>query len=1165
MKKNLPNLIPVTRPGIKKLLQIMKLSLILVFLSVLQVSATVYSQVTVNLDVRDKSVREVLKSIEKQTQIRFFYSDDLFVMNEKIDLKADNKSITGVLDEIFTGSPLTYKMYDNDLIVIAPRDLIQQNKITGTVTDVNGSVIPGVNVVITGTTLGTITDASGRYSLEIPEGSSTLTFTFIGMDPKVVTIGTQTRIDVTMAESAIGLDEVVVVGYGTQKKAMVTSSVGSINAEQLKDKALTSFTEAMAGQLAGVQVQQTTGAPGGGFSVKIRGVGSITGGSQPLYVIDGVPIDNVIGTQAVSTSYSTWTTSNGQQAQNPMATLNPNDIQSIDILKDASATAIYGSRGSNGVILITTKQGTSGKPVFSLNVSAGIQSVSKKVDMMNMPEYIAMETQRRNYQWVIYGSGADRQLGDPNSVRSLNDYKIPLEFSDLSNFKNTDWQDELFQSAPIQTAQLSVSGGSDKTRFYLSGDMVNQDGILLNTSFRKFSLRTNVDTEISKKIKIGFKINPSYNISNMNQAGGYGGTIAHGIMNLPPNYRAYNDEGGYEYYTPYYTYGDGTFDYIPFNNPVARSLETEMTFDQIRLLSSAYISIDILKDLTLRSSISTDINTFSYNQFTPSTTGAPGTVWVNGSLSASRNINWINENTLSYTHTFNEKHNLGLLGGFTIQKSYFEFHDMGADGFPNDNVHTLNAGIVSTGSQTKSEWSLLSYLGRVNYDYDKKYLLTATIRADGSSRFGPDNKWGLFPSASVGWRISQESFMENLSTVSELKLRASYGITGNNDIPDYGSIGSIGASNYILGSGSGAIVNGLVQNSISNRELGWEQTKELDLGLDLGLFKDRIYLSLDYYNSLTSGLLLNVPVPLITGFESALQNIGEVRNKGLEFIVSTKNIVKSDLQWNTSFNISSNRNTVESLGLGDAPIIVGPRNFFNELAYITTVGQPIGSYYGLICEGVYKTQAEADADPAKFDKARAGDMNFKDISGPDGAPDGVLNSYDNTIIGNNQPDFIFGLTSNFNFKGIDFNFTLQGVEGNKVLNGQKRNVYRWISGQSRDYWKSEADPGDGVTPNPGGNYQNRAVSTWWLEDGSFLRVKNISIGYTIPAKVFAGKISRARVYVNADNLMTFTKYPLFNPEINSGEGDDYNQLTPGLDFGGYPLARTITFGLNMSF
>ena len=325
----------------------------------------------------------------------------------------------------------------------------------------------------------------------------------------------------------------------------------------------------------------------------------------------------------------------------------------------------------------------------------------------------------------------------------------------------------------------------------------------------------------------------------------------------------------------------------------------------------------------------------------------------------------------------------------------------------------------------------------MNYDFNKKYLFTATIRADGSSRFGSDNKWGVFPSASVGWRISQESFMENLSSVSELKLRASYGITGNNDIPDYGSIGAIGASNYILGPGSGVIVNGLVQSSISNRELGWEQTKELDFGLDLGLLKDRIYVSFDYYNSLTTGLLLDVPIPLITGFSSALQNIGEVRNKGMEFAIGTKNIVKSELQWNTNFNISFNRNTVESLGLGDAPIIVGPRNFFNELAYITTVGQPIGSFYGLICEGVYKTQAEADSDPAKYPLAGAGDMNFKDISGPDGIPDGVMNSYDNTVIGNNQPDFIYGLTNTITYKGIDFNFTLQGVQGNQVLNGQK--------------------------------------------------------------------------------------------------------------------------------
>jgi TonB-linked SusC/RagA family outer membrane protein len=1158
MKKNLLNLIPLNKSGIKKILLTMKLALIIVFISVLQVSATVYSQINVNLDVHDKSIREVLKSIEQQTQVRFFFSDDLFVMNDLIDIKADNENIIGVLENIFSESPLTFKAYANDLIVIAPKELIQDNKVSGTVTDKSGTPLPGVNVVVTGSTQGTITDINGKYSIEVPRGGVSLTFSFIGMDPQIVTIGALTQINVKLEEAALRLDEVVVVGYGTQTKAMLTSSVGTVNSAQLKDRAVLSFTEAMVGQLAGVQIQQTTGAPGGGFSIKIRGTGSITSGSQPLYVVDGVPIDNVITTQAVMG----WT---GQQAQNPMASINPNDIQSIDILKDASSTAIYGSRGSNGVILITTKQGVAGKPVFSLNVSRGVQTVAKKVDMMNLEEYIEMETDRRNHQWVLYGSGANRQLTDPNSVRSSTGYKIPVEFSDPSNFKGTDWQDELFEVAPMVLAQLSVSGGTDKTRYYLSGDVVDQDGVLLNTGFKKFSLRTNVDTEISKRVKMGFKVNPSYNISNMNQAGGYGGTIAHGIMNLTPTYDAYNEDGTYSFYSPRYTYGDGTFTYGVFGNPVAKSLETDMVFDQIRLLSSAYISIDIMKNLVFKSTISTDINSFSLNQFTPSTTGAPGTVWVNGSLTSSRNMNWVNENTVTYTNTFSAKHNLSVLGGVTEQKSYFEYHDIYADGFPNDNVHTLNAGTVYDGGQTRSEWSLLSVLGRVNYDYDKKYLFTGTLRTDGSSRFGSENKWGVFPSASVGWRISQESFMENVEQISELKLRVSYGVTGNNDISNYGSIGSIGGNNYILGSGSGTIVNGLVQNSISNRNLGWEQTKELDLGFELGLFQDRVYLNADYYNSLTTGLLLDVPVPLITGFSTALQNIGEVRNRGIELSVETRNIATNDLKWNTNFNISFNRNVVESMGLTDAPIIVGPRNFFNELAYITKVGEPIGSFYGYISEGVYMTQTEADADPAKFPLAGAGDLNFKDISGPDGVPDGVLNSLDQTVIGNNQPDFIYGLTNTVTYKGFDLNLTIQGVQGNQVMMGQLRNTYRWFAGQNRDYWKSEAEPGDGNTFRPGGINQNRNVSTWWLEDGSFLRFKNLTLGYNIPVEAFGSVVNRARVYLTAENLFTITKYPGFNPEINSGEGDDYNQLTPGLDFGGYPVSRTITIGINMSF
>ncbi len=979
------------------------------------------------------------------------------------------------------------------------------------------------------------------------------------MEPQEITIGTLTQINVTMAETAVGLEEVVVIGYGTQSRGLLTASTASVSTAQLKDRAVVSFADALVGQVAGVQIQQTTGAPGGGVSIKIRGVGSITSGSQPLYVVDGVPIDNVISTSAVAG----WT---GQQAQNPMSSMNPNDIQSIDILKDASSTAIYGSRGSNGVVLITTKQGASGKPVFSLNASTGIQTLASKVDMMNVKEYIEMETHRRNTQWVLYGTGANRQETDPNSVRSSNGYKIPLEFSDVSNFKETDWQDEMFRSAPMKTVQLSVSGGSDKTRYYLSGEFLDQGGIILNTGFKKFSLRTNVDADITKKIKMGFKINPSYSSSNMTQAGGYDGTIAHGILNLTPILSPYNADGTYNFTAPKYTYGDDTFDNPTFGNPIAKTLENDLIFDQIRLLSSVYVTVEFVKNLVFKSSIGTDINSFSLDQFTPTTAESnQAPLKQMGPETGSRNMNWINENMLTYTKTFNDKHNLTLLGGFSVQKSYFTSYGMYANGFPNDQVHTLNAGTVYYGATTKSEWSLLSVLARVNYDFDKKYLFSATVRRDGSSRFGSNNKWGTFPSASVGWRVSQESFMENLSAVSELKVRGSFGITGNNDISDYASIGAVGGQNYILGSGTGAIVNGLVQNSISNVDLGWEQTKEMDLGLELGLFQNRVYLNADYYNSLTTGLLLSVPVPLITGFESALQNIGEVRNKGMEIVLETKNIIEKDFQWNTYFNISSNRNVVESMGPTEAPIIVGPRNFFNELAFITTVGEPIGSFYGYIVDGVYMTQAEADADPAKFPKAGAGDFNFRDISGPDGVTDGVMSSYDQTVIGHSYPKFIWGLTNSLIYKSLDFSFTLQGVEGAQVMNGQRRNMYRWFAGQHKNYWKSEAEPGDGKTPRPGGISQNRNVSTWWLEDGSYMRIKNITLGYNIPTRYFGDKISRARVYANAQNLFTFTSYPMYNPEINTGEGDDYMQLTPGLDFGGYPIARTITIGLNLSF
>ncbi len=645
----------------------------------------------------------------------------------------------------------------------------------------------------------------------------------------------------------------------------------------------------------------------------------------------------------------------------------------------------------------------------------------------------------------------------------------------------------------------------------------------------------------------------------MTQAQGYGGTIAHGILQTPPSYSVYKEDGSYEFEAPVFHFDDGTSMQWQHRHPIAMAKEKQLDFRQFRVLASTYLAWDITDDLEFRTNLSTDINYFAQDQFTPSTSARPGTAWVYGNLTRSYNVNWVNENTLTYTKSFGV-HNLSVLGGFTSQKSQFDYNDMFAWDYPNDEVATLNASPISQGTQYKSEWSLLSLLARVNYDYKRKYMLTATVRRDGSSRFGDDTKWGTFPSASLGWRVSEEDFLSSSGTVSELKLRASYGITGSNDISNYGSYGGVGGNNYILGSGDGNIAGGLVQKSISNPMLSWEQTNELDLGFELGLFDDRIYVNFDYYKSLTDGLLLDVPIPLSNGFGSSLQNIGSVENKGIELSIDGRIIENGEFNWSANFNISFNRNEVKSMGPTDAPIIVGPRNFFNNLAYITTVGEPIGSFYGYTTEGVYMTNAEAEADPAKFPKASAGDWNFLDRNG-----DGVMNSEDQGVIGNNVPDFIYGISSNMTWKGFDFNFTLQGVEGASVMNGMIRNMYRWYAGQNKNYWKSEAEPGDGQTPKPGGINQNRNVSTWWIEDASFLRIKNLTFGYTIPASVFNGKISKLRVYTNVQNLYTFTSYPLYNPEVNTGEGDDYMQLTPGLDFGTYPIPRVVTFGVNLQF
>jgi TonB-linked SusC/RagA family outer membrane protein len=1028
----------------------------------------------------------------------------------------------------------------------------QSNQVTisGQVTEkATGQPLVGVSIRVKGSTEGVVTDANGQYKIQVPT-KSTLLFTYIGYGDVEESVGSRSVISPRLENSDQALNEVVVVGYGSQSKREITGSVSSVNSRQIQDRPVVSFGEALAGQMAGVQVQQTSAAPGGGLSIKIRGTGSITAGIHPLYVIDGVPLDN-----SISEAASQGGDIGSQSPVNPLASINPGDIQSIDVLKDAAATSIYGSRGANGVVIITTKQGAVGKSQISLNASYGFQEIAKRVGLMTNEEYARRQIDIRNNDWVRAGGNAN----DPNSLRSGPAFKIPDEFKNPSAQPYTDWQDEVYRRAPIQNYQLSASGGTENIRYYVSGNYQNQEGIILNSGFKKYAFRLNTDAKVSDKIRVGARLAPSYTNNRIATSGGIQdyGAIAVTAMSIPGMYPARTPDGSYSRsYTLHFD--DGTTQNIIYNNALAFAEGTQNTMNQFSTVGSLFTTIDVAKNLQFKTSINADVNTFSNNRFNPSYISVSPS---NGSSFSSANISWINENTLTYDNSFGGKHNVNVLLGLTEQKSSFNSTSVSANSFPNDMVPTLNAGIVTGGSSFRSQWTLVSLLSRATYNFDEKYFFTATFRRDGSSRFGADNKWGNFPSVSAGWRIGQEAFMANVPSVSELKLRASYGLIGNNQIPDYASVGLIGSSNYIFGTGDGSVVNGLSQGSLGNPLLGWEKAKEVDFGLDLGLFQNRLFLNLDYYNKLTSDLLLNVPVPLSTGYETALRNLGSIRNQGFEIALETRNFTRNKFTWTTNANISFNTNKVESLGPGGTPIIVANRAQENSLTHIAKVGSPLGSYYGLVFDGIYNTQAEIDAS-AHLSNTFPGDVRFKDLNG-----DGFINDSDRTIIGNNLPKFTYGITNTFNVGNFDFGVSLQGVQDVEVINLTKRSVYRNNATISNNYWRSPEEPGDGKTWGPNNSANNRNISSYYVEDASFLRIRNITIGYRL-GKILSGTILKnARAYVNIQNLHTFTKYSGYNPEVNTTQGDPWisSALTPGIDYGTYPVPRTYTVGLNLGF
>jgi TonB-linked SusC/RagA family outer membrane protein len=734
---------------------------------------------------------------------------------------------------------------------------------------------------------------------------------------------------------------------------------------------------------------------------------------------------------------------------------------------------------------------------------------------------------------------------------------------------NTDWQDAVLRKAPIQDHTISVSGGTDKVQYYISGNYFDQRGIVINSGYKRYGLRANLTANLRSNLKIGINLSPGfdqYDLVNSEGPWTFDGILSNALK-AAPIFPVYNPDGSFavnKQNTWAYSFSGG-------ENPVALASEIKDKLQHVRNLGNVYAEYTIAKGLSFKTFFGTDINYFDRQYYRPSTLGAykpsqqPAPTIPKGSEQTATATNWVWENTLTYKFDLNDNHHFNILAGYTSQKNSTRANETDGTGFPNDAVQTVNAATITSGTATASQWSLLSYLGRVQYNFADKYFLSASIRSDGSSRFGANNKWGYFPSVSGGWLISNEKFFT--LPVSELKLRASYGLTGNFQIPNYASYDLLGSNNYILGTGGGTLVNGVGLSQPANPDLTWEKTRQLNAGIDIGVLKNRIYLTADYYKATTSNLLLNVPVPFSSGFSTALQNIGKVQNTGVEFGLVTHNLV-GVFKWTTNFNISANRNKVLQLGPKGTPIISDGGNGTISQLFITKVGAPIGSYYGYVNGGVFKDQNDVNNNP-HYATAKPGDRKFLDISGPSGKPDGIIDANDRTSIGSYFPKYIWGLTNEFSYKDFDLSFSFQAVHGNQILNLQRRYLFNSEGNANQmaedwNYWKSPSDPGDGnaMRANRVANANSEQISSFHVENGSFVRLRNLVLGYSLKPSWFHGVIKGLRVYISGQNLHTWTKYTGYNPEVNARPD---SPLSQGEDYGTYPLARTYTAGINLKF
>lgn len=1040
--------------------------------------------------------------------------------------------------------------------------------ITGKVTDQTGNPLEGATVQVKNGTEKTATKADGTFSINVPE-KATLVISSIGYADQEAGTTNRTNFTVLLQKSTNSLDEVVVVGYGTQKKRNVTGAVSNFDAKNLDERPILRVDQALVGQMAGVTVKQTSGGLGKAFSVQVRGTGSITAGSEPLYVVDGFPL----ATAAPNGS--------GNYAQgNPLDNINPNDIESIQVLKDAAAASIYGSRAANGVVLITTKKGQNGKAKITLNSYVGYIERSRKLDMLSADEWVVRAKEMIDAQWVASSPAA----GPARTASQTYDQRrvvlgLPVGAVNTSfmgddrwnqpghpGLNYLDWQDIAFRKGMGQNHQLSATGGNEFVKYYISGNYARQEGMVINTDFTSYSVRANIEANVSRKLKIGMNVAPSYSVNNDPGVEGKD-NILHQMVSFTP---VQEDTMGY--YPNVGNNGQYRWSVSP-NSPIGKLQNIIGETKRFRTIASLYGEYQIINGLNFKSTINfdnTDNNSKSYvpyvvassvltRQAAPSSGG--GSTLTSGTYNSYRKQTFVNENTLSYSKTIAGAHDMNVLLGQSYNVDKIDAVTMSSvGGFRGNAITTLSDANGVTGNTNEARNVLISYFGRLQYSYRNKYMFTASMRRDGSSRFGANTRWGLFPSASIGWRVSEEDFMRKVTAINDLKIRASWGKSGNYNIGNYSTISTLGTFNYTF---NGVAAVGQAPNSITNPDLAWEKSETFDAGFDLTVLKNRLSVSFDYYTRLSTDLLLNVPILAATGFTSYLSNAGSARNNGWELQVSSKNMV-GKFEWSTTLNLSHNANKLVSLPGGQSQILIPSNLDINHS--ILRIGEPMYSIFVVKQIGILSADDIAKKAPIMAGE-KEGDPKYFDANG-----DGSIDANDRMIVGKPNPDYVWGITNTFRYKNFDLSILIQGQNGGQLYSLLGRALGRTGQGLTdnalgtyRDRWFSADNPGAGVVSKAYSTF-GRIKNTDWMYSSDYLRVRNITLGYNF-GQVFKGKmIQSARAYLSLENFFGYDKYKGgFNPEATNTDVSGSSAFPEASDYGGLPIPKSFIFGVNFTF